>query len=82
MGCSGHIFLDGQFPTVPSPLQVYIGFHLFWLVWFGLVFFLFFLGDAGGTAAAGVFGVAVEDLGDVAGGSGTATDDDGALICF
>ncbi len=31
-----------------------------------LLFFLFFFGDIGGTAAAGVFGVAVDVVGDAA----------------
>ena len=34
--------------------------------WFAFDFFLFFLGDVGGTVAAGVFGVAVDVVGDTA----------------
>ena len=70
MGCSGHIFL-----AAPSPLSLLL--FRFVLVsissgWLGLFFFLFFLrvgnaGDAGGTAAAGVIGVAVDVFGDAAG---------------
>ena len=66
------------FLAAPSPLSLlkltFISISSGWFV----LFFLFFLGDAGGTAAAGVFGVAVEVLGD--GGSGAATADGGAFV--
>ena len=66
MGCSGHIFL-----AAPSPLSLL----LFRLVvvsissgWLAFDFFFRFLGEVAGTATAGVFGVALEDLcGDAAG---------------
>ena len=34
-------FFGGPFPTVPSPLQVCIAFHLFCLVGFNFLFILF-----------------------------------------
>ena len=64
MGCSGHIFL-----AAPSPLSLLL--FRFTLVSMSsiccLFFFLFFFGDIGCTAAAGVFGVTVDVVGDAAG---------------
>ena len=58
------------FLVAPSPLSLLLFRFVFVSMssgWFGLIFFLFFLGDTGGTAAAGVFGVAVDVVGDAAG---------------
>ena len=64
LGCSGQIFL-----AAPSPLSLLL--FRFTLVSMSsiccLFFFLFFFGDIGGTAAAGVFGVAVDVVGGAAG---------------
>ena len=67
MGCSGHIFF-----AAPSPLSLL----LFRLVvvsissgWLGFDFFFCFLGEVAGAATAGVFGVALEDLGGDAAGA-------------
>ena len=64
MGCSGHIFL-----AAPSPLSLLFRFTLVSMssICCCLFFFLFFFGEIGGTAAAGVFGVAVDVVGDAAG---------------